>query len=118
MNQIEELIIERISDRERAEIYNRMIAEREKQIEEHKLKIKECCEFDKISKQKHKEYKKASQVIQEIIDKGDISDIHLRMLLNKIKVHQNKDKSLDIEFEMNGNWNGSVAVYVESDDGK
>ena len=90
----------------------------EKQIEEHKLKIKECREFDKISKQKHKEYKKASQVIQEIIDKGDISDIHLRMLVNKIKVHQNKDKSLDIEFEMNGNWNGSVAIYVESEDGK
>ena len=37
--QIEELIIERISDREHAEIYNRMIAERESQIEEVKQKI-------------------------------------------------------------------------------
>ena len=111
--QIEELIIERIGDREHAEIYNRMIAERESQIEEHRNKINECREYDKVSKQKHKDYKEASQVIQGIIDEGIISDTHLRMLVNQVQVHQNKDKSLDIKFRMNGNWSGGVAVYVE-----
>lgn len=37
------------------------------------------------------------------------------MLVNQVQVHQNKDKSLDIKFKMNGNWNGGVAVYVEPD---
>lgn len=95
-----------------------MIAEREAQIEEHKQKINECREFDIISKRKHKEYKKASQVIQGIIDKGDISDTHLRMLVNQVRIHQNEDKSLDVEFDMNGNWNGRVAVYTEPKDKK
>ena len=89
------------------------LAERESQIEEHRNKINECREYDKVSKQKHKDYKEASQVIQGIIDEGIISDTHLRMLVNQIQVHQNKDKSLDIKFRMNGNWNGGVAVYVE-----
>ena len=111
--QIEELIIERIGDREHAEIYNRMIAERESQIEEHRNKINQCREYDKVSKQKHKDYKEASQVIQGIIDEGIISDTHLRMLVNQVQVHQNEDKSLNIKFRMNGNWNGGVAVYVE-----
>ena len=58
-------------------------------------------------------YGKQSQVIQGIIDEGIISDTHLRMLVNQVQIHQNEDKSLDIKFRMNGNWNGGVAVYVE-----
>ena len=84
-----------------------------KQIEEHRNKINECREYDKVSKQKHKDYKEASQVIQGIIDEDIISDTHLRMLVNQVQVHQNKDKSLNIKFRMNGNWSGGVAVYVE-----
>jgi DNA invertase Pin-like site-specific DNA recombinase len=113
--QIEELIIERISDREHADIYNRMIAERESQIQEHQKKIDECREYDKISKEKHKNYHKASQVIQGIIDEGIITDTNLRMLVHQVRIHQNEDNSLDIRFKMNGNWNGGVAVYVEPD---
>lgn len=92
-----------------------MIAERESQIQEHKKKIDECREYDKISKEKHKNYHKASQVIQGIIDEGIITDTNLRMLVNQVRIHQNEDKSLDIRFKMNGNWNGGVAVYVEPD---
>jgi hypothetical protein len=60
-----------------------------------------------------KDYKEASQIIQGIIDEGIISNTHLRMLVNQVQVHQNKDKSHDIKFRMNGNWSGGVAVYVE-----
>ena len=35
------------------------------------------------------------------------------MLVNQVQIHQNKDKSLDIKFRMNGNWSSGVAVYVE-----
>lgn len=48
-----------------------------------------------------------------IINEEIISDTHLRMLVNQVQVHQNKDKLLDIKFRMNRNWSSSVAVYVE-----
>jgi hypothetical protein len=59
-----------------------------------------------------------SQVIQSIIDEGIITDANLRMLVNQVRIHQNEDRTLDIRFKMNGNWNDGVAVYVEpnSDD--
>ena len=58
-------------------------------------------------------YYKDRNLNKVMIDEGIISNTHLRMLVNQVQVHQNKDKSLDIRFRMNGNWNGGVAVYVE-----
>ncbi|MBR1863601.1 MAG: hypothetical protein IJ806_05900 [Ruminococcus sp.] len=69
-----------------------------------------------MSKERRKSLQKTSEVIAEIMEEGHISDTHLRMLVRQVTIHQNEDKSLDIEFEMNGNWNGSVAVYVSPDD--
>ena len=114
--EIEGLVIDRMNDREHSELYNKMIADREKQIAALQQKIDECREFDRVSKEKRKSLRKTSEVIEEIIDEGRISDAHLRMLVRKVTIHQNEDKSLDINFEMNGNWNGSVAVYVSLDD--
>ena len=63
-------------------------------------------------KQKDKGLKKTSEVIEEIISEGQITDPQLRMLVKKVTVHQNEDSTLDIRFEMNGNWNGSYAVMI------
>ena len=114
--EIEGLVIDRMNDREHSELYNKMIADREKQIAELRQKIDECREFDRVSKERRKSLQKTSEVIAEIMEEGHISDTHLRMLVRQVTIHQNEDKSLDIEFEMNGNWNGSVAVYVSPDD--
>ena len=46
--QIEDLIIERIGDREHAEIYNNMIAKREEEIKSFESKITELAEYDKV----------------------------------------------------------------------
>jgi len=35
------------------------------------------------------------------------------MLVKRIYIHQNEDKSLDIRFEMNGEFNGTVSVFIE-----
>ena len=113
--EIEGLVIDRMNDREHSELYNKMIADREKRIADIQQKINECREFDRVSKEKRKSLRKTSEVIEEIIDEGHISDAHLRMLVRKVTIHQNVDKSLDIEFEMNGNWNGSYAVYLKPD---
>ncbi len=51
----------------------------------------------------------------EILSEGKISDVNLRMLVNKILIHQNEDKSLDIKFEMNGDFNNASNILIESE---
>lgn len=54
-------------------------------------------------------------MLDEILEKGELSDAQLRILVHRIVVHQNDDKSLDIRLEFNGNFEDSVSVYVESE---
>ena len=54
-------------------------------------------------------------MLDEILDKGELSDAQLRTLVHRIVVHQNKDKILDIRLEFNGDFDDSVSVYVESE---
>ncbi len=37
------------------------------------------------------------------------------MLVKQIYVHQNEDKSLDVRFEFNGDFEDSEAVYIEKE---
>ena len=103
--QIEDLIIERISDREHAHIYNDMIRKREEEISALNQKIKELKEYDKVCKQQKEQLKNTTEILDDILSEGKISDVNLRMLVDKVVIHQNEDKSLDVKFEMNGDFN-------------
>ena len=114
--QIEDLIIERIGDREHAHVYNYMITKREDEIKKLEQKISDLREYDKICKQRKEQLKNTTQILDEILSEGKISDVNLRMLVKKILIHQNEDKSLDIRFEMNGEFNGTFSVFIEPED--
>ena len=110
--QIEDLIIERIVDREHSTVYNNMIAKREEEIASLEKKISELREYDKVCKQRKEHLKNTTQILDEILSDGKISDLNLRMLVNKILIHQNEDKSLDIKFEMNGDFNNTSSMPI------
>ena len=114
--QIEDLIMEKIGDKEHAQIYNNMIAKREEEIKQLDKKISDLREYDKICKQKKDQLKNTTNILDDILSEGVISDMNLRMLVKKILIHQNNDKSLDIRFEMNGEFNPSCSVFVEPED--
>lgn len=114
--QIEDLIIERIGDREHSQVYNNMITKREEEISAIEKRITDLKEYDKICKQRKEQLKNTTQILDEILSEGTISDINLRMLVKRIFIHQNEDKSLDIRFEMNGEFNGTVSVFIEPTD--
>ena len=76
-------------------------------------KISDLREYDKICKQRKEHLNNTTQIIDEILSEGSISDVNLRMLVKRILIHQNEDKSLDIRFEMNGEFNGTVSVFIE-----
>ena len=75
--QIEDLIIERIGDREHASIYNNMIAKREEEIAALEKKIAELKEYDKVCKQRKEQLKNTTQILDEILSEGKISDVNL-----------------------------------------
>lgn len=114
--QIEDIIIERINDREHADVYNNMIRKREEEIAQLEQKIAELHEYDKVCKQRREQLKSTTEVIEDILSEGEISDINLRMLVKKVVIHQNEDKSIDISFEMNGDFNCSVSVFLENNE--
>lgn len=112
-NQIEEIIMERIADREHASIYNNMIAKREEEITDLQNKIEESRQFDEVSRQKRDNLKSTADLLEEILSESKISDANLRILVKQINVHQNGDKSLDVRFEFNGDFEDSIVVYIE-----
>ena len=113
--QIEDLIIERISDREHASVYNGMITKREEEIADLQKKIEESKQFDEVSKRKRNELKTTADLLEKMIEEQHISDANLRLLVKTVYVHQNEDKSLDVRLEFNGDFEDSVAVYVEGE---
>lgn len=114
-NQIEEIIMERIADREHASIYNNMIAKREEKITELQNKIEESSQYDEVSRQKRDNLKSMADLLEEILSESKISDANLRILVMQIYVHQNEDKILDIKFEFNGDFEDSEAVNFDKE---
>lgn len=96
--------MERIADRGHASIYNSMIAKREEEIANLQNKIEESRQYDEISRQKRDSLKSTSDLLKDILSESKTSDSNLRMLVKQIYVHQNEDKSLDMMFEFNGDF--------------
>ena len=111
--QIEDLIMERILDKSRAEFYNSMIEKRENEITELQRKISDCREYDKVCKQRQQTLTNTSALLDDILSEGSISDANLRMLVKSVTVHQNEDKSLDIHFDMNGDFKNEQIIFLE-----
>lgn len=90
-----------------------MITKREDEVAKLDKKISDLREYDKICKQRKEHLNNTTQIIDEILSEGSISDVNLRMLVKRILIHQNEDKSLDIKFEMNGEFNDTVSVFID-----
>lgn len=90
-----------------------MIAKHEEEISSFEKRIADLREYDKICKQRKEQLKNTTQILDEILSEGKISNVNLRILVNKILIYQNENKSLDIRFEMNGEFNGTVSVFIE-----
>ncbi len=114
-DQIEQLIMERIGDREHAETYNSMIAKREQEITDLEQRIEESREFDAVSRRKRDDLKSTAALIEKILTEPKISDANLRLLIRMVYVHQNEDKSLDVRFEFNGDFGTSYVTWMDTE---
>ena len=114
--QIEELIMERIGDREHSKVYNLMIEKREAEIAELTQKIEKCRKFDALSKKRRDELTSTAELLDEVLLEPYISDANMRLLVRKINVHENEDGSLDVTLEFNGDFKNSSTVCFEIND--
>ena len=92
-----------------------MITKREEEIADLQQKIEESKQFDEVSKRKRNELKTTADLLEKMIEEQHISDATLRLLVKMVYVHQNEDKSLDVRLEFNGDFEDSVAVYLEGE---
>ena len=111
--QIEEILMERINDREHAPMYNSMVEKREAEIAELTQKIEDCKRFDELSKKRRDELMSTAEMLDEVLLEPYITDANMRLLVRKVTVHENEDGSLDVSLEFNGNFKDTSTVCFE-----
>ena len=97
--EVEVILMERIRDKANAERYDRMIAKREEQIAEAKKQIEELQNISEMLRSRQAKLKRDISLIDNILQDGKMSEAHLKMLVEKILVHE-EDGKLDLEIRL------------------
>ena len=96
---LENILMERIRDREHADVYTVMLEKCEIDIAGLKQQIDEIRDFNLAIKRRKTEMKQSIEIIDEIVSAEAISDTHLRMLVDEVAVSE-KDNKLQISISL------------------
>lgn len=95
--EMEAILMERIRDKANAERYDRMIQKREAKIAAAQKQIEELQNIEETLRNRQAKLKRDISMMDEILKEGHLSEAHLRLLVDKIYVHEEDGKlSLDI----------------------
>lgn len=108
--EVEVILMERIRDKANAERYDRMIAKREEQIAETKKQIEELQNISEMLRSRQAKLKRDISLIDDILREGKMSEAHLRMLVEKILVHE-EDGRLDLEIRLKEPFRDHLDVF-------
>ena len=108
--EVEVILMERIRDKANAERYNRMIAKREEQIAEAKKQIEDLQNISEMLRSRQAKLKRDISLIDDILREGKMSEAHLRMLVEKILVHE-EDGRLDLEIRLKAPFRDHLDVF-------
>ena len=108
--EVEVILMERIRDKTNAERYDRMIAKREEQIAEVKKQIEELQNISEMLRSRQAKLKRDISLIDDILREGKMSEAHLRMLVEKILVHE-EDGRLDLEIRLKAPFRDHLDVF-------
>ena len=98
--EVETILMERIRDKANAERFDRMIAKREEQIAQAKKRIAELENIGQVIRSRQAKLRKDIGLIDDILADGNLTEAHLRLLVEKIYVYENEDGlSLDIHIK-------------------
>ena len=108
--EVEVILMERIRDKANAERYDRMIVKREEQIAEVKKQIEELQNISEMLRSRQAKLKRDISLIDDILREGKMSEAHLRMLVEKILVHE-EDGRLDLEIRLKAPFRDHLDVF-------
>ncbi|WP_415946837.1 hypothetical protein [Ruminococcus bromii] len=108
-----EILLERIRDREHADIYTEMLEKCESDIQKLEDEIKSIQDYNSTIKKRKAEMKDSVEIIEEIIKEGAISDANLRLLVNKIIIFE-QDKKLKIKIKLNAKFQRHKDCYNDN----
>ena len=95
--EMEAILMERIRDKANAERYDRMIQKREAEIAAAQKQIEELQNIEETLRSRQAKLKRDISMMDDILKEGQLSEVHLRLLVDKIYVHEEDGKlSLDI----------------------
>ena len=98
--EVETILRERIRDKANTERYDRMIAKREEQIAQAKKRIAELENIGQVIRSRQAKLRKDIGLIDDILADGNLTEAHLRLLVDKIYVYENEGSlSLDIHIK-------------------
>ena len=108
--EVEVILMERIRDKTNAERYDRMIAKREAQIAEAKKQIEELQNISETLRSRQAKLKRDISLIDDILREGKMSEAHLRMLVEKILIHE-EDGRLDLDIRLKAPFRDHLDVF-------
>ena len=108
-----EILLERIRDREHADIYTVMLEKCESDIQKFEDEIKSIQNYNSTIKKRKAEMKDSVEIIEEIIKEGAISDANLRLLVDKIIITE-KNQKLKIKIKLNAKFQRHKNCYDEN----
>lgn len=108
--EVEVILMERIRDKANAERYDRMIAKREEQIAEARKQIEELQNISEMLRSRQAKLKRDISLIDDILQDGKMSEAHLRMLVEKILVHE-EDGKLDLEIRLKAPFRDHLDIF-------
>ena len=107
-----EILLERLRDKEHASVYTEMLSECEADISKLGKEIRTLKDHDSAVKRARSEMKDGIALLDEMLDKGEISAASLRLLVEEITIWE-KDEKLRIAITLKGNLRHHMDFYDE-----
>lgn len=105
-----EILLERIRDKEHAEVYDEMLESCESDIKKIKTEIYEIENYDDTIRKRKAELKNTLEIMEEIVAEGAVSNSNLRQLIDKIVIYETAD-GLDIRIRIQANFTTHMKIY-------
>ncbi len=108
-----EILLERIRDKEHAEVYNEMLTSCEEDIKRIKQELSDIINYNDTIKKRKSEMKETVDLIEEIIQEGQISNANLRQLVDKIIIYEDAE-GLRLQINLNASFTEHMTIFDEN----
>ena len=97
--EIQKILMERIEDKQNADMYNKMIDARREDIERLKTEIAEIENLDRTIKERKSVLKHSIALLDDIIAENNISNANLHLMFEKIVIEET-DEGLNLDLRL------------------